>query len=121
MYIIDLKEREKFIAGDRTILRQLLHPDKADLAIRFSLAHATLKPGDRSTLHALKTSEVYFILEGEGEMHIDDEKEKVFPGQVVYIPPHARQYIRNTGIGELKFICIVDPAWREEDEEILAG
>jgi mannose-6-phosphate isomerase-like protein (cupin superfamily) len=36
----------------------------------------------------------------------------------VYIPPGAEQHIRNTGAGDLKFLCIVDPAWRAEDEEV---
>jgi len=44
---------------------------------------------------------------------------EVLPGQVIYVPPEARQRIRNTGEDELGFICIVDPAWRPEDEEIL--
>jgi mannose-6-phosphate isomerase-like protein (cupin superfamily) len=52
-------------------------------------------------------------------MHIDDETEKVSPGQAVYIPPDARQFINNSGLSDLKFLCIVDPAWRKEDEEVL--
>jgi mannose-6-phosphate isomerase-like protein (cupin superfamily) len=52
-------------------------------------------------------------------MHIDDETEKVFPGQAVYIPPESRQFIHNSGNSDLKFLCIVDPAWRKEDEEVL--
>jgi mannose-6-phosphate isomerase-like protein (cupin superfamily) len=28
------------------------------------------------------------------------------------------QYIENTGVSVLKFLCIVDPAWRKEDEEV---
>lgn len=118
MFVKDLKDCEEFIAGDNTILPELLHPDKADLKLRYSLAHAVVKPGLNSLKHALKTSEVYFILEGEGLMHIDDEEQKVYPGQAIYIPPHSVQYITNTGNTDLKFICIVDPAWREEDEEV---
>lgn len=118
MLIIDTDSKEEFIAGDKTILHQILHPDKIELSIRYSMAHATVKPGESSTLHALKTSEVYYILNGEGEMQINDEKAAVRPGQTVYIPPHAKQSIRNTGHTDLKFICIVDPAWRQEDEEV---
>ena len=119
MFIKDLKNCEEFIAGDNTILRELLHPDKAELNLRYSLAHAIVKPGETSQPHKLKTSEVYYILEGEGEMHIDEESAQVSPGQAVYIPPHAKQYIKNTGEVDLKFLCIVDPAWRVEDEEVL--
>jgi mannose-6-phosphate isomerase-like protein (cupin superfamily) len=121
MFIKDLKDCEEFIAGDNTILRQLLHPDKADLAIRYSLAHAVLHPGKASQPHRLKTSEVYYILEGEGIIHINDESEKVHAGLLIYIPPHAKQYIQNTGKSDLKFLCIVDPAWRAEDEEVLSN
>jgi mannose-6-phosphate isomerase-like protein (cupin superfamily) len=119
MFIKDLKDCEEFIAGDNTILRQLLHPDKADLSVRYSLAHAVLKPNRASRPHRLKTAEVYYILEGEGIMHINDESEMVHTGQVIYSPPHARQFIENVGSYELKFLCIVDPAWRARDEEVL--
>lgn len=119
MFIRDLKNCPEFIAGDHTILRELLHPDKDDLNLRYSLAHAIVKPGQTSKKHRLKTSEVYYILEGRGTMHIDDEKAEVEAGQVVYIPPHAIQCIANIGTVDLKFLCIVDPAWRIEDEEVM--
>ena len=83
MFIIDLNECEEIIAGDKTVLRELLHPDKADLKIRYSLAHASVKPGQSSLPHRLKTSEVYYILEGEGVMHVDDESAEVRSGQAV--------------------------------------
>ncbi len=119
MYIRDLNECLPFIAGDNTVLRELLHPAKANLEIRYSLAHATIKAGDTSQPHRLKTSEVYYILEGYGQMYINEESETVGPGQAIYIPPHAQQYIHNSGKTDLIFLCIVDPAWRVEDEEVL--
>lgn len=118
MFISDLLTCTEFLAGDHTILRELLHPDKAPLQLRYSLAHATLKPGDTSYKHYLRTSEVYYILEGKGIMHIGEETQEVFPGQVVYIPPMALQCIHNPGPVDLKFLCIVDPAWRKEDEVV---
>ncbi len=118
MFIKDLQDCEEFIAGDNSILRELLHPAKAELNIRYSLAHAIMKPGQTSTPHRLRTSEVYYILEGEGLMHIDDETASVGSGQAIYIPPGSRQHIQNSGQTELKFLCIVDPAWRKEDEQV---
>ena len=119
MFIKDLKKCKEIIAGDNTILRELLSPQKEDIAIRYSLAHARLKPGQISLAHRLESSEVYYILEGQGEMHIDDEKENVSKGQVIYIPPNSIQKIKNTGTVDLTFLCIVDPAWKPEDEEVL--
>ena len=119
MFIRDLKTCKEVIAGDKTTLRELLHPDRTELEIRYSLAHATLKPGQSSLPHKLKTSEVYYVLEGEGIMYIDDESAKVHSGQAVYVPPNSTQHIRNTGNSDLKFLCIVDPAWQQEHEKVL--
>lgn len=145
MLITDLRNCKEIIAGDRTILRELLHPGKIQgAAFRYSIAHAMVKVGESSIPHALKTSEVHYILEGKGEMHIDsntnylpaqageqatkvrkhlasarrDEAAKVRVGQAVVIPPNAKQYIRNIGKTDLKLLCIVDPAWRAEDEKV---
>ncbi len=119
MFIRELKDCSEFIAGDNCMLREILHPDKARLALRYSLAHARVKPGLTTWKHRLKTSEVYYIMEGEGEMFIDGEARPVRPGSTVYIPPHAAQCIRNSGSTDLVFLCIVDPAWRSEDEEVI--
>ncbi len=121
MLIRKLAACDEFIAGDGTRLRELLHPDKQPLDLRYSLAHAVLPVGQTSTPHALKTSEVYYLLSGRGEMHIDGEVQSVEPGDAVYIPPNARQFIRNSGDDPLVFICLVDPAWRLEDETVFAA
>ena len=120
MIIKDLERCEEFIAGDNTILRELLHGKRERLKIHYSLAHAALKPGERSLLHKLKeSSEIYYVLEGKGVMHIDEESEEVKKDQVIYIPPNSKQYIENKGKADLRFLCIVDPAWKSEDEVIL--
>ena len=119
MFIRELKDCEEFMSADQAVLRELLHPDKADLKIGYSLAHAVVKPGKTTLHHRLKTSEVYYILEGKGIMCIDDEKSEVGPGMAVYIPPGAKQNIHNPGDMDLMFICMVDPAWKEADEEII--
>jgi len=119
MFIRELKDCEEFIAGDNCALREILHPDKDKIALRYSLAHAVVRPGDTTRPHRLRTAEVYYILEGEGAMHINDNSAPVRPGTTIYIPPLAKQSITNSGTTELVFICIVDPAWRKEDEEIL--
>lgn len=108
------------VAGDGTQLRELLHPAKQPLNLRYSLAHAIVPSGQTSLPHALTTSEVYYILSGTGEMHINDEARLVEPGDAIYIPPNARQFIQNNGSEPLVFICIVDPAWRQQDETIYA-
>lgn len=119
MFVRRLQECSEFIAGDNTLLREILHAGKADLRLRYSLAHATVRPGQTSLPHKLNASEVYYILEGNGVMHVEGEEAQVGPGAAIYIPPGATQYIHNSADSDLKFLCIVDPAWRAEDESLV--
>jgi mannose-6-phosphate isomerase-like protein (cupin superfamily) len=105
--------------GEGTKIRQIFHPHNTLSGIRFSISHSLIEPGKKSTLHKMKTAEVYYILEGEGVLHLEDDVINVSKDQAIYIPPNSKQYIENTGKNDLKFLCIVDPAWRKEDEEIL--
>ena len=119
MLVRHLNDCQEFIAGDHTRLRELLHPDKQEVAINYSLAHAVLAPGETSTAHRLKSTEVYYILSGRGLMNINDKSRETEPGDAIYIPPEALQSIKNIGSEPLTFICIVDPAWQPEDEIVM--
>jgi mannose-6-phosphate isomerase-like protein (cupin superfamily) len=119
MIIKELAKCRYFQSADNTLICELLHPGRDGLDLPYSIAHAVLQPGAASLPHRLKTStEVYFILQGVGEMHIDSERSLVRAGQAVLIPPGSWQDIRNPGDIILEFICIVSPSWRAEDEEI---
>lgn len=119
MHVKKLSSLKKFVSGDKAILRELLHPDKASLKIRYSLAHAIVKPGKTTALHFLRTSEVYYILSGKGMMYVGDEKRMVSKNSAVYIPPRKTQKIKNIGKDNLIFLCIVDPAWKKSDEKVI--
>jgi mannose-6-phosphate isomerase-like protein (cupin superfamily) len=119
MLIKRLKDCAEIVAGDQTRLRELLHPDHDPAEMRYSLACAWIAPGARSQAHRLKTAEVYYVVRGTGMMHIGEEAAGVTAGDAVYIPPGSVQWLENTGEEEIEFLCIVDPAWRPEDEEVL--
>ena len=120
MFIIDVNDCKEIIAGDNSILREIFSPLRDDIDVGYSLALARVKPGKITRKHKLKTSsEVYVILHGKGIMHMGDETAEVKEGHIIYIPPGAIQRIKNTGNEDLVFLCIVDPPWRKEDEEIL--
>src|SRR5438477_4940370 len=98
MFVRRLLECTEFIAGDSTALREILQPHRETLSLRYSLAQATVRPGEVSRPHRLKTSsEVYYILRGEGTMYIEGESAPVRGGDTIYIPPSAAQHIENTG------------------------
>jgi mannose-6-phosphate isomerase-like protein (cupin superfamily) len=119
MYIKRLTRCREIVAGDGTRLRELLHPDRDPVEVRCSLAVAQLAPKRSSRPHRLSTAEVYYLVAGQGTMHIDSEAAPVRAGDAVYIPPGATQWLENTGDETVEFVCIVDPAWRPEDEEVL--
>lgn len=118
MIVKKLSEIEAFVAGDETILKEVLNPKMQKVDVNYSLAHAVVKPGQITLSHKLKSSETYFIISGQGEVCIDDEKRNVVKNDTIYIPPMASQCIKNTGDNDLVFLCICDPAWKKEDEQI---
>ena len=120
MLIRKIADCPEIVAGDGTRLREILHPDREyRFSGRYSLARAMLPAGESSIVHRLSSDEVYFILTGRGQMHVDDETAEVNPGDAIDIPAGCRQWIKNIGEGDLVFLCLVDPAWRDEDEEVL--
>ena len=122
MLIRRLHDRTLITALDNTQVREILNPehDKEQLFLNYSLAHALLKPGEQSLPHKFHTaSEVYYILKGRGIIHINEEKAEVSPSDTVHIPSQAVQWIENHGEEDLEFLCIVDPAWKPDAEELV--
>jgi len=116
MIIKKLQNLDKINGNEETVISQIFHPHNTLSGIRYSVSHSTIKPGKRSKRHKMKTSEIYYILEGNGVIHIGEESQIVSKDDAVYIPPFSIQFIENTGTSDLKFLCIVDPAWKKEDE-----
>ena len=119
MFTKSLKECPEFLAGDHTRLREVFNPAKHPLKLGYSLAHGTLGPGQRSKWHILDASEVYYFIAGNGRFTVDDQVTSVEAGTTVYVPPGGKQSLENTGNQDIEFLCLVDPAWKIEDERIL--
>ncbi len=67
---------------------------------------------DARTHYHKKLTEIYLILEGEGEMELDGERVPVGPMSVVLIHPGCR----HRAIGKLRIVNIPIPAFDPEDE-----
>ena len=64
--------------------------------------------------HAHKVQEqVYYVLEGEGLLTLNDERHLMRPHDYVYVPPGVRHSFTNTGLAGLVFLVMTTPA---EDE-----
>ena len=110
----------KSIQGDEgTKIKQYFHPHNTLNGINYSMAQFTLEPGKKSKLHKMSSSEIYYILEGSGKLKINEDTHHLEKDDSVYVPPNSKQFIENIGSIDLRFLCIVEPAWKADDEILL--
>jgi len=89
-------------------------------ATNFSMGHVTLEPrGGQVPWHNQEQEEIYFIVEGSGEMCLGEERRSLSTGQAVYIPPRVFHQLTNTGDTPMRMIYCYGPAgdvahWRQE-------
>ena len=110
---------ETIPGNEGTKIKQYFHPHNTLNGISYSLAQFTLEVGKKSLFHKIKSSEIYYILEGDAVLRINKESHRLKKDDSIYVPPMSEQYIENTGLTNLRFLCIVEPAWKPEDEIIL--
>ena len=89
-------------------------------ASNFSLGYVTLEPrGGQVPWHNQEQEEVYFVLEGTGEICLGQQRQTMTAGQAVYIPSGVFHQLTNIGDEPLKFIYCYGPAgdvahWKQE-------
>ncbi|RMH56913.1 MAG: cupin domain-containing protein [Bacteroidetes bacterium] len=89
-------------------------------ATNFCLGYVTLEPnGGQVPWHNHPEEEVYFILDGEGEMCLGEERQTLRAGQAVYIPSNVFHQLTNRSDKPLTMIYCYGPAgdvahWRQE-------
>lgn len=82
-----------------------------------SIARAKVKPGVTTAWHSLDhTSEIYYILEGQGKVEIGNEPPRIIKkNELIYIPQNVRQRIENIGDQDLIFLCICVPRFQQKN------
>ncbi len=89
-------------------------------AKNFAMGFVTLEPnGGQVPWHNQEQEEVYFVLEGDGEMCLGTQRQALKTGQAVYIPPGVFHQLSNVGSTPLKMLYCYGPAgdvahWRQE-------
>lgn len=73
------------------------------------LAIARLEPGRRIEPHIDPMEEIYFILNGNGEMSVDEETRAVGPGDAVWIPTGSSHGLYNPGNEDCVILVIASP------------
>jgi len=121
IYTDDVEDLEHFSRFGDVFIGNLFHPAKADgdLDVNYSIAHVIIKPDKSIEPHMMKNPEVYYVLEGEGLLYIEDIPFELRKGKLVHIPANSKQHTENTGTVDLEFFAINQPSWAEENEEMV--
>ena len=113
MIVQNLAEQKPFTTKDGSTIRSILDRTNAPVQNQ-SLAEATLPAGTRTQRHYHKLSEeFYFILEGAGEMTINDGSRPVGPGDASLISADAWHTIVATTA--MRFLCCCAPPYSHDD------
>lgn len=88
------------------------HPDDFDTLVNF-MHETTLPKGTSIGLHPHEgNEELYYVIEGKGEMTVDGETTVMEPGDVVLTKSGSSHSFRNIGDGDLRIIvleAVLDP------------
>ena len=69
-------------------------------------------------IHSHKPEQIYYILEGEGTMTVNNEEKKVIPGDCIFIPSNSNHGLVNTGNKKLIYLSAASPSFtRKQCEE----
>lgn len=115
MDVRNIDDMPAFTTKDGSQIRELLAHRNSCIA-KQSLAEASVAISASTALHYHPlTEEIYYILEGQGNMRIDDETRPVRPGDAIAIPPGALHQITNTSTVALRFLCCCAPGYEDAD------
>ncbi len=74
-------------------IKQYFHPHNTLNGINYSIAQFTLEPGKKSKLHKMSSSEIYYILEGIGNLKINEDTYQLEKYDYLYFTPNYKKNI----------------------------
>jgi mannose-6-phosphate isomerase-like protein (cupin superfamily) len=120
MIISDLSQIEGRRYPARRLTQNLVGGAAPVQATNFAMGNVTLEPnGGQVPWHNQAQEEVYFVVEGTGEMCLGEERSSVTSGQAVYIPSGVFHQLTNIGDTPLRMIYCYGPSgdvahWKQE-------
>ncbi len=120
MIIADVNQMEGRTYPARRRTRNLVGGASPISLQNFSMGYVVLEPkGGQVPWHNQEQEEVYFVVEGTGEMCLGSERQTLKAGQAAMIPPGEFHQLTNIGDTPLVMIYVYGPAgdvahWRQE-------
>ena len=66
--------------------------------------------GQPAPLHYHRYNEVIYVLQGTGILHIDDERNPIYPGACIHLPARTLHQVENTGDVPIREVAVFVPA-----------
>ncbi len=98
-----------YLAHGGAIAQMIL--DRRNLKEIGFLAIARLDPGKEIEAHVDPMEEIYFVIQGAGEMTVGDDTRSVKPGDAIWIPVGDSHALVNTGKEACVVLVVASPTW----------
>ena len=85
-----------------------------------SVAYLELPKGASTSKHYHPTMvEIYYVLEGNAQLLIDDELKAISKNDIIYIKKNSIHHLKNHSCDVLHLLTISIPAWTPQSEIII--
>ena len=104
--------KEEFYTDEKCHIIEMMNLPEIE---NVSVSRARVEPGITTQNHALTFDEIYYVLEGKGEMQINTGEIKLLSkGDLAFIKKGSSQKITNILDKDLIFLCICTPRFKPE-------
>ncbi len=92
---------------------------KTTVAQNLTVTLVEMEKGGIQKLHSHEPEQMYYILEGIGEMKVNDETRTVQSGDCIFFNSQSTHGLKNTGNGRLRYLSAASPSFTREQCENL--
>jgi mannose-6-phosphate isomerase-like protein (cupin superfamily) len=85
---------------------RLIHPDTGCDAMTLSLGLVEIEPGHHTPLHRHRCEEVYYVVQGSGEVETEDVRRPIAAGCAVFHRANTIHCVYNTGDETLRLVAV---------------
>jgi mannose-6-phosphate isomerase-like protein (cupin superfamily) len=79
-----------------------------------SITLVEMEAGGKQHIHHHQPEQMYYILQGRGQMTVGDETQPVGPGDCIFIPTDTPHGLVNDGGTELKYLSACSPSFTRQ-------
>jgi mannose-6-phosphate isomerase-like protein (cupin superfamily) len=124
VFIRKSSDLKPFVTKDKSLIHEFFHPlheisKQIPRDLPFSIALATVKPGQKTLKHLHETSmEFYYIARGAGTIQLNSKKQSIGEDTLIYIPAKTQHTVTNTGKEDLLILCVCSPPYTHDDTKL---